>query len=319
MAGARFRPGLGQRSGVTSDDQKHHYPFDPEPFVAEMRAEMLTTKAGWIEFCRRVGERNPLVKTILTAFPPPRVWWQRATATTGVSIDVSRHTSIEEEWDESTLTIVVSLTDPTVAPTDGWLVLERWRDVLIEVTHAWAVSRAPLDYMNVEIRWRLLGDADDCTVHVDRSPDMFVMTGIAIDEASERVWITVPWWRDDNDAGRLILERTLDAARRGCDVRVITRPPRGQHDEASALRVIEALQSHRNARVAFNASEHAKVYIADDVSVLGSANLTWSDERNENAVTLTVGQATRQRTQAFQYQWKGLASADPDSPRSPRS
>ena len=31
---------------VTSDDQKHHYLLDPEPFVAEMRAEMLTTKAG---------------------------------------------------------------------------------------------------------------------------------------------------------------------------------------------------------------------------------------------------------------------------------
>ncbi len=302
---------------ITSDSHRRYTDWDEAPFIAEMRAEMLTTNAGWIEFVRRVGEVNPALEMPLAALPPPRVWWQRATATTGVSIDVSQHASIDEEWDESILTVVVSITQPAEGPTDGWLVLDQGREVLVGQTREWAVSQVPLDYLDVEIKWRLLGDASPCTVHVPRSADMFAMTAIAIDEASERVWNTVPWWRDDNDAGRLILDRTLAAASRGCDVRVITRPPTGQYNERSALSVLEHLQRRPNVRVAFNQTEHSKLYIADEVSVLGSANLTWSDERNENAGTFTTGEGTRQRAQSFQHQWRGLLAADEMEQRRP--
>lgn len=299
---------------VTSDTHQHTARPEHEPFVAEMRAEMLTTNAGWIEFCRQAGEATSrTVHSYLSALPPPRIWWQRGTATTGISIDVSRHAAIDETWEESILTIVVSLTDAAAIPAEGWTVIDQARQALVDQTRQWAVDDTPLPYMSANIRWRLLADASPCALHVPNAADIFAMTAIAIDEATERVWITVPWWRDDNDAGRHILERTLEAARRGCDARVITRPPAGQHNERSALSVLEQLAQQRNARIALNQTEHAKVYIADDVSVLASANLTWSDERNENSGTFTIGEATRQRARAFQHQWQGLAVADPAS------
>lgn len=104
-----------------------------------------------------------------------------------------------------------------------------------------------------------------------------------IKDASRRVWIEVPWWHYRDTPGPAdIFHAVIDAAARGCDVKVLIR------NEAANIPAIDALNG---AGVAVRTIRylHEKCLIVDDQVVIHSANFTRQElHRNQNSGRVLV-------------------------------
>jgi superfamily II DNA/RNA helicase len=119
----------------------------------------------------------------------------------------------------------------------------------------------------------------------------------AIEGATKRIWLVVPWWRRESPLPVALFDALSEAAGRGVEVRVIIR------NDASNLPIIDAL---RTAGVLVRGVRyvHYKELHADERVITFSANFTTLElSRNQNVGYDVVGSDSESARDAFLSLW----------------
>lgn len=271
----------------------------PEFWSAIASIDNLGTSGGWAVLRHRLQQGG---HPALEEQPPPQVEWRYVGG--AVEYEDERGAPIEVPIDA--LLVTVSLRRLPAAEQLDWLV-ER-RHVLTELVRQQLRDvEVKVDAMRVV--WRFTTRPEEpASVWLEQSSQVAAALRLMVEEAQERVWFSVPWWRTDSPVAASVLQAVEEASDRGVDCRVVTRSPDQRNTYNPDLQWDVVTRLHQaGVQVMFHGQSHQKTYIVDDTLLASSSNLTRSDTWLDNTGSLMFDQdASVQAIRHFARTWSDM-------------